>query len=223
MPSYLRGQERNLEKFVLIYQNGDLYYGFNTKDFTGLTGYGITDAEITALGHLNLDGVPDNGIVIIRANSPKPARVKKRINRNPGVNQIGYASTFVAAGSLATAAQEGWKFAQQGRGISLSQSSRTTTAMADLSSNEGLYAAPMNTADFEGSFEPLGLKSKATITDQERQRIFTGASRPRPPVVSRVTDTGGEFQSNCSASALEQALANDQFNFQLKRAEIAFG
>ena len=223
MPSYLRGQERNLEKFVLIYQGGTLYYGFNTKDFESLTGYGITSTELTALGHLDLDAVPDAGIVIIRANSPKPARVKKRINKNPGVNEIGYASTFVAAGSLATAAQEGWKFAQQGRGISLSQTDRTTTAIADLSASQGLYASPMNTADFQLYRDTLGLQSKANTTQQERQRIFTGASRPRPPVVSRVTDNGGEFQSNCSASALEQALADDQFNFQLKKAEIAFG
>jgi hypothetical protein len=223
MPSYLRGQDRDLLRFVKVYSQGELYYGFNTKDFASLSGYGLSQQEIDVLGHLALDNVPNSGILIFRANAPKPARVKKVINRNPTAEQIGNASTFIAAGQLRAASNEGWKLAVDGRGISLASNDRTVTAVADLSDSQGLYANGMNKNDFDNFGNVLGLESKATLTTEaERRRIFAGTSRPQPPVVSKIPQGGqGRFQSICSASALSDAL-NDTNRFELKKAEIIF-
>ena len=224
MPSYLRGQERDLLRFVKVYPNGELYYGFNTKDFASLTGYGLTNTDIQALGHLALENVPDTGILIFRANSPKPQRVKKVINKNPTAEQVGNASTFVAAGKLKEASAQGWKLATDGRRISLVSNSRTTTAVADLEASQGLFATSMNKNDFDTFGEILGLKSKSTITtDAERQRVFTGTSRPYPNIVGKVVPggNGGSFRSICSASALTTAL-NDTNGFSLLKAEVQF-
>ena len=221
MPSYLRGQERDLLRFVKVHTNSELYYGFNTKDFASLTGYGLSQAEIDVLGHLALDTVPDSGILIFRANSPKPQRVKKVINRNPTAEQIGNASTFIAAGQLRAASAEGWKLSTDGRRVSLASNSRTVTAVADLENSQGLYAMPMNRNDFDTYSADLGLDSKATITTQaERERIFTGTSRPYPNIVGKSLDRG-DFRAMCSASALTQALS-DAGGFSLLKAEVQF-
>lgn len=224
MPSYLRGQERDLLRFVKVYENGELYYGFNTKDFTSLTGYGIDQADIDALGHLPLDQVPQSGILIFRANSPKPQRVKKVINKNPTAEQIGNASTFIAGGRLRQASERGWKLAVDGRRISLVSNSRTVTAVADLEASQGLFATSMNKNDFDRYADVLGLKSKAGITtDADRRRVFTGTSRPYPNIVGKVVETGngGTFRSICSASTLTTAL-DDTNNFSLLKAEVQF-
>ena len=221
MPSYLRGQERDLIRFVKVYTNSELYYGFNTKDFASLTGYGLNEEDITPLGHLALDAVPDAGILIFRANAPKPQRVKKVINKNPTAEQIGNASTFIAAGQLRAASAQGWKLAADGRGISLTSNGRNTTAVADLDNSEGLYAMSMNANDFDTFKDDLGLDNKATITTQaDRLRIFKGTSRPYPNIVGKRLDRG-DFSAMCSASALSEALS-DAKGFSLLKAEVKF-
>ena len=222
MPSYLRGQERDLLRFVKVYSDGNLYYGFNTKDFASLSGYGLSQQEIDVLGHLALDAVPQAGILIFRANSPKPARVKKVINRNPTAEQIGNASTFIAGGQLRAASAEGWKLAVDGRGISLASNARHLSVIADLEGSDGLYAGSLNKNDYDTYGQTLGLQTKADITTQtDRQKVFSGSSRPRPPVVAKELDNGSTFTSICSASALSDATS-DANGFSLLKAEIKF-
>ena len=141
MPGYTRGQLRDKLTFVAITPNV-LYYGFSTKDFASIAGLALSQSDMNSLGHLEAAAVPNIGIRIIAANSPKPPRMKKVINARPGPNQQGDASTYCAADAIRTAESAGWKFVKPGRSVTITNSNRTWTMGADLS-NGGLYLFPM--------------------------------------------------------------------------------
>ena len=105
MPSYTRGQLRENLRFVKVH-DGPLYYGFKTKDFAGLPG--VSASDVSALGWLAPDAVPAGSVGVLRANSPKPQRVKKILVRYPNANQQGSMSTFCAYTAFATAQAAGW-------------------------------------------------------------------------------------------------------------------
>jgi len=230
MPNYLRGVERGVLTFVALNEN-NMFYGFTTRDFTEIPG--ITQEDLDALGHRNeifhdaLDiiyALP-NKLAVFGANSPKPARYKRIINRNPTAEQIGSISTFISQGlTFASAASaRGWKFLSPARGVSLAANNRTTTALAQLSerSAAGFYGFPMNTADFELYEDELGIFSKAELSSLERSRSFTGASRPKPPKVVKQLGNNRKITSFASSGdALTSALVD--FGWELLKAEVTY-
>ncbi len=217
MPGYLRGQLRDNLIFVAVSPN-ILYYGFSTKDFPGQAGLGLSQGDMDALGHLTPAAVPNTGIRIIAANSPKPPRMKKVVNARPGRNQQGTASSFCATNSVKTAEENGWKFAKPGRAVTITNNDRTVTVGASLT-NGGLYLFPMNGGDAEAYADLLGLQLPAQISTTERSRAFTGTSRPKPAKVKLQLPDGSDFSSFCSSANVDNALNN---NFQLVKPEIEY-
>lgn len=217
MPSYTRGKKRDQLRFVAITDNV-LYYGFNTKDFAGEAGLGITQADMNALGHLEAAAVPGVGIRIIAANSPKPPRMKKVVNENPGPNQQGDASTFCAPGSVRTAETAGWKFVKPGRSVTITNKPRTWTMGAELS-NGGVYLFPMNPQDAEAYGDLLGLKRPTQINSTDRQKAFSGTSRPRPARMKLDLPGGGSVNAFCSTLNVDNAITA---GWQLTVPEIEY-
>ena len=230
MPNYLRGVEKGVLTFVSL-NDSNMFYGFTTRDFTEIPG--ITQEDLDALGHRNelfhdaLDiiyALP-NKLAIFGANSPKPARYKKVINRNPNADQIGSISTFISQGRVyaSSASARGWKFLSPAKGVSLTGNRRTTTALAQLSERSagGFYGFPMNTADFELYEDELGLFSKAELTELERSRSFTGATRPQPPKVCKELSNGTKITTFASSGdALTSALVD--YGWELLRDEVRY-
>ena len=230
MPNYLRGVNRGVLTFVAL-NDSNMFYGFNARDITEIPG--ITEDDLNALGHQNaifqdaLDiiyALP-NKLAIFGANSPKPARYKKVINKRPTAEQIGSISTFISQGlTFAGAASAlGWKFASPAKGVSLAGNARNVTAIAQLSEQSagGFYGFSMNTNDFELYEDELGLFSKRELTELERNRTFTGASRPKPPQVRKELANGQTITTFASSGdALTTALV--EFGWELLRDEIRY-
>lgn len=217
MPSYTRGQLRDILTFVKV--NANLWYGFVTKDFASITGLGITAADITALGHTTPAAVPVAGLRCIGSQSPKPPVMSKVINRNPGVSEQGKVSTFAAYNAIETAEAKGWRIVRPGRGVTFSNNARTI-AVAAVTSSGLNYVWPVNAADANNFAEALGLKLPGSMSDTERSKSITGTRYPRPAKLKKKLQGGGTRTLFCSANKVDEALAA---GWELVQAEIHYG
>jgi hypothetical protein len=203
MPSYTRGKKREKLTFVKVSANQALYYGFKTKDLTTLAN--ISTADLTALGHLDAATLPATRITIIGANSPKPPRMRKIINKTPGANAQASVSTYCAIDKIATAVAEEWQLVDAGRGVHVSNNARTVTVGAKIEGG-GIYLFPMNAADATTYAAALGLELPTTLSATERAQAFSGTTYPKPAVI-KIATTSGVFSSFCSHDSIDSALA----------------
>lgn len=216
MPQYLRGQPRDILRFVKLYDSPQFFYGWNTKDLASAPG--VSEADILALGHIAPTNVPQGAIRTFGANSPAPPRVKKILNKNPSAAQQGSTSTFAAPERLKEAETQGWKVTGRQKSVALRSNNRTVSAGAELESG-AMYVFPLNRLTFDQYSSTLGLKSPGTMTATQRRGAFTGASRPRPAVVSFSFDDGSTLTTFASTSAVEQLL---QQGWQLVEEEFPY-
>lgn len=202
MPSYTRGRLRNQMTYVSI--NATLRYGFRTKDLSQITG--VSEADLTALGHTAIGAVGAGAVLCFGANSPKPPRATKRLTRSVSDVQ-GSVSTFCAFNRVSNAIAAGWSV-RSGRSVGLRSTGRTTTAVVDLGAGQAMYAFPMNTADFNTYGADLGLQSGASISGAELNRLVTGSSQPRPGRATRILANGVTFTSFYSPDQKEDLQQN---------------
>ena len=216
MPAYLRGKVRDNLVFVKV-TIGNVFYGFKTKDLTSIEG--VSQADLTALGHTKLQNLRSGSIPILGANAPKPPRVKKQVVRNPSRNQQGSVSTFCGMDNIDTGITAGWEIVSLRTPYRLTSNARTVTVAANFH-NGGLYLFNMNRADAEAYGLELGLAfDNDLITGYYLKRFaFTGASRPKPPVVSKKVGRG-TFSCYCSPVGLKQAI--EEHGYNLVKAEVS--
>jgi hypothetical protein len=217
MPAYLRGQPRDNLVFVKA-TTGTVFYGFKTKDLTSQSAVSQTDVD--ALGHVRLERLASDAIPVLGANAPKPPRVRKQIIRNPDRNQQGVISTFCAIDTVAAAQARGWEVISLETRVPVTNNDRTITAAA-LFLNGGLYMFPMNRDDFDLYGEELHLvPPHEYITGYFFKRYgFSGASKPKPPIVSKQTSQG-TFTCFCSVEYLPEAL--EEHGYKLVKPEVKY-
>jgi hypothetical protein len=201
MSALTRGKKRDQTRLVKVVKDQNTFYQFDTKDLTKVSGVSATD--IAALGHINpgdagqAAGIPNGSFIFYRANAPKPPRVTKLIAKATNADDKRQQSigTFCAVDQLQSALGSGWSLAKPARGVSLSNTNRTVTALAELS-NGILYAFPMNADDFATYGGDLGLKNSTTVnTPTERAKVVRASSLPRPGKASKILDDGSRFTS----------------------------
>lgn len=206
MAEYLRGQYRDVLTFVPL--NPLFHYGWKTKDLAAAVG--VSSADLTTqLGHMTPVQASQvaNSIMVLGANSPKPARVTKR-DRTAPISQTASTSTFIAFNKMAQATAAGWTMSKGARGVRLTANvdgKRKITAIATLS-NGLLYCFPLNRVDFDRVAETLGLQSAATITTTlERQKLATGCTTK--PGRASIDNSGGTFSTFFSTASLATVVA----------------
>ncbi len=201
MPIYTRNELRENLTYVRVGSDtANLFYGWKAKDLASESG--ISQADLTALGHLAPELLPTGARYFLGANSPKPGRATKTINSRPSASQKGSVSTFYGTGSIRGMLNLGWKITKRPRSVSLVDNSRYISAVAELS-NGLLYAFPMNKDDFATYGAELGLKSKASITtNAERNSLIAGTSFPRPGKAKKQLSNGANFSSFFSTDKL---------------------
>lgn len=197
MPSYTRGQLR--DQNVAVKLTATTFYQFKTKDLASIAG--ISASDLAVLGQIPIaddgSGLPSGATVFLRANSPKPARVGKKLNSNSG-NVQSNISTFCSFDALTNALRAGWNLQKQALTVSLSITGKQITAIAELS-NDVLYCFSLNKADFDQYKEQLGLVGAETITtDAERARLVRGSSLPKPGKAKLKLENGKTFSTFCS-------------------------
>ncbi|NJN74221.1 MAG: hypothetical protein HC799_16175 [Limnothrix sp. RL_2_0] len=204
MPAYLRGRTRDKLTFVRVKEGGLLFYGWNAPDLTALPQ--VAEGDLIALGHTTSTNIASIGgaVAIIGANSPKPARATKVLNKNPTSQQQGNASTFCGGGSYATATAAGWNISSRPRSVKFSNNPRTTTLAASVQGG-GYYCFPVNTDEVTTFTTDLGLLPPTLMSTAERALSFTGTSKPRPPKVQRDTELGTQ-STFCSHDAISNAI-----------------
>lgn len=201
MPAYLRGQQRDILTYVRA--NPRLLYGFSTKNFS--TREGISEADMTALGHLTPAAANQvaNAIRVFAANAPKPPRFRKRL-ANATTAQAATTNTFGSYNAIGTAEAAGWRLSKPGRAVILrrpSAAARSITAIAVLSDGT-FYAFPMNKADFDSYGAALALLSSTQITtENERNALVSGSSYPKPGKAALKLGNGSTFSSFYSTAA----------------------
>jgi hypothetical protein len=195
MPSYTRNKKR--ENMVFVAVNPVIRFGWKSKDLASISG--ISQSDLTNdLGHTAQSSITGSGLIlVVGAQAPKPARVTKKLS-NASVLQQQSVSTFCAHDKLATALGKGWNLSQNRRSVTLraSNASRgSLTAIATLSDGT-FYCFPMNKADFEAYSAELGLDKSTKITNEnERNKLVSGSSKPRPGRASKRLDDGSSFSS----------------------------
>lgn len=206
MSAYTRGRKRDQLRFVNI--NDIFLYGWNTVDLAAATGISAADLNLQ-LGHLEADAasVIVGRIMVLGANSPKPARAVKVIPGAP-TTAAGSVSTYLAYNKRAAAQTAGWKIGGVQKGVRLTApvaGKRSQTAVAELS-NGLLYAFPMNQDDFTLVGSTLGLQSASQISSLEAKKLATGMSSTRPGKAS-LEDSGGILSSFFSTASRDAATA----------------
>ncbi len=216
MPSYLRGKTRDNLIAVNVYDEArNVYYAFKTKDLASING--VSTADIQALGHREIDTLPDGSLFFLRAQTPKPPRARKVINKNPSVSEQGSVSTYYGYGREKQVLAQKWDLSTPAKGVNLRSKSRYLTAIAKIS-NGALYAFPLNKRDFDNYGGILGLLSPQQITtDTEQSKLVVGASRPRPGKAAKDLGGGSSFSSFFSFDAVNQLRGE---NFSIISSEI---
>lgn len=201
MPSYTRGKEREVSQKVQIYNGGALYYQWMMKNLSSIPGF--TGRDLAAeLGH----GVtpPTGSIIVVRAKSPRPARMKFTIAKKRAKDQQGSVTTFCAEANIAAGLAAGWNLVKGILAPSTKETVASVTVFAKLSNN-CLYAFPMDISDANSYAPDLGLLRVADITtDAERKLIVRGSSIPYPGYASKVLSTGEitkPFSTNTNVAA----------------------
>jgi hypothetical protein len=194
MPSYTRGVIRDQLTAVKLSGTYAVYSIFTTKDFAALPN--VSAADLLLLGHINLTTTPlaSGSIGFLRARSPAPSRVSKKIGSGAGNTQKRI-NTFCGTPELQAALRGGWNLSKSGHGVGLRNDAQIVTALAQLS-NGSYHAFPMNKNDYDNYGAALGLLSSTTVnTDAERAKVFSGASLPRAGRASIVLSTRSTFSS----------------------------
>lgn len=202
MSNLTRGKKRNKMIAVKVVKDQNTYYQFQTKDLAAITG--VSASDLAQLGHINvgdaaaLASIPSGSFIFYKANAPKPPRVTKKItggsSTTPDARQESV-GTFCAVDALQSALGNGWSLSKPGRGVSLSNTGKTVTALAKLS-NGILYAFPMSKADFATFGGELGLESSETVTTAaEKAKVVRASTLPKPGKASKVLSDGSTFSS----------------------------
>lgn len=204
MPSYTRGFTR--DDIVFAKTKSAIWHGFKPKNISSIPG--VTEADVTALGWKPIGQVPAAGYPVIGANSPKPQRVIKILNKRANANQQRSLSTFVSEDSIVTAQGAGWELTGFARGSRGGATLRGENVGAEIGPGGGIYVFWMNLTDAVAYAALLGLKRPADFGADERRFAFSGASRPRPAKMGKIINeaTGGTFSSFVSYDNEDNAL-----------------
>jgi hypothetical protein len=202
MSNITRGRKKDQRILVKVVKGQEVYYQFNSPDLSKVAG--VSTSDLSELGQINLNDpskVPAGAIVFYNANAPKPPRVTRKLKKTDTVSPAQQSvSTFCSVDALTGALGKGWSIAKPGRGVSLNNTIKTVTALAELS-NGVMYAFPMAKVDFESFGSTLGLKNASTITtDAERAKIVRASSFPKPGRATKILDDGSTFSSFYSSS-----------------------
>ena len=210
MPEYTRGRRRDTYTLVPVSTSPAVFYAFYRKDYSGING--ISDNDFLSLGHV-VGAEPGAGsLVFLRAQAPKPARVKKIINANANATQQQSINTFCAFNALDTAQRDNWRIVKRPSGVALNNG-RSITAVAELS-NGALYAFPLNAQDYNENRQILGFKQLSEINSaSERARLVSGSSRPRPGKAKKAKVGGGKI-STFFSTANEDQLRQDGWSIE---------
>ena len=205
MPSYTRGFTRDNIVFAKT-NGGNIWHGFKPKDLASIPG--VTEADVTALGWKKIAQVPEAGYPVIGANSPKPQRVTKILNKRANANQQRSISTFVSQDSIVAAQGAGWELVGFGRGSRGGATPRGENVGAEIGPGGGIYVFWMNLTDAIAYAATLGLKRPSEFGADERKFSFSGASRPRPAKMGKIINeaTGAGFSSFVSYDKEDNAL-----------------
>lgn len=205
MPTFTRGKKRDTMVFVAV--NNVLRFGWKSKDLSSVTGVSATD--ITNLGHQPQTSLTGTGLIlVIGAQSPKPARVTRKLS-GASVGQQQSVNTYCAFDKLAAALGAGWNLSKASRGVTIRGASADRsglTAIATLSDGSK-YCFPLNKADYDSYGAALGLETAATITNAtERAQLVSGCSKPRPGKAALQLAGGSTFSSFFSTAKMGDLL-----------------
>jgi hypothetical protein len=207
MTAVTRGKARNKLTFVLA--TPKIAYGFTTRDLG--SGNTLGSADFAAIGHMDaaaadaISGV----ILVISPQSPKPARFRQIVNRDPSAEQAKTLETYgdaTTATAINRALAAGWKRGNPGRRCKMTNNATTATVGIDLEGG-AIYLSPTAKAQAETYAGALGLQLPGTISATERERCISGCKKPRCAKVERTLSTGGKLTMPCKADKLTDALA----------------
>ncbi len=180
MPASTRGRLKDRISFVLV--NSALAYGWASSDLAA--GAGVSEADLTALGHMTeAAAMAASGVILVTgANAPRPARVTKKLPNNP-ITSRGSITTFVAYNAVTTARAAGFKISKQATsGPSLTgtdPSLRTIVGVVTLSNGLKVAQRIDPSIATEAARTALGIDAGSQVTTTDRLKLVRGAkSRP---------------------------------------------
>lgn len=188
MGAHLRGKKKTKTYYVLA--TPYIYYGWKTYDLG--TNEGITEKSlIKDLGLVKGDSLqPDaTKIYILNANSPKPIRLTKRLEKktSDGSDSI---TTFCAYDKVTSAMTRGWTIASDSRSVPiLSQNGPKKLMTAFVPLAGGFYSFPISKWVYSTHGEALGLELPGANANSW-EKAFAGTSNPKPGRARLTTPTG---------------------------------
>jgi hypothetical protein len=209
MAASTRGKNRETIYFIQL--TTVILWGFKPVDWAGTPG--VSDVDTILLGWKDEEtaGKIETSIRIYGANSPRPPRYKKILNKNPTAGQRGSISAFgkgeLSSAELKAFADSGWQQSKPARGLIINANARTETVGCPLS-NGGLYLLNCEASKVAAYADSLGLVRATSLrtNTNNKKKCFTGTNKPQPIKVRKVEDNG-TLTMPCSPTKLSTVLS----------------
>lgn len=207
MAATTRGKNRETIYFIQL--TTAILWGFKPVDWSGIPGVSAADSILLGWKDEETAGNLETSIRIYGANSPRPPRYKKILNRNPVAGQRGSISAFgkgeLATDELNALTDSGWQLSKPGRSVIINATALRETIGCPLSSG-ALYLLNCEASKVAAYADALGLVRATQLKDNARKvKCFTGTTKPQPPKIRRVEDNG-TLTMPCSPTKLSTAL-----------------
>lgn len=205
MAIYTRGKARTVQRAVRC--NQLIYYAFNTYNLA--EGTGITDADLTAVGHKTLNTIPAGASAIFGMQAPRAARFRKKIGTQPVLGQRGSCTTYGNGSSktgIAAAAAVGWKLTRPVRLAVPRATIKSKTVGVKLESGIiYLQAVPRQDLAETEVVAALGLILPESFTDADKRKAIQGTKAMAPLRVTRILEGGATQTLPCSHDKMADA------------------
>lgn len=211
-----RGKPRTLIRAVRC--TGAIFHAFKTKDLSGIVG--ISEADLTALGQVQLSSLATGEVAVFGAQTPKGARFRKVLSRVPQAGVQGSVTSYGngnVPSAIATAAAAGWGLVSGVRLTTVRSTPKSISVGVPLS-NGLIYVQPIPVQDASNA-ETLGWKLPATFGSADKAKAVRGANNMRPAKVTKIDpETGVSITLPCAFNKVSDAAAAGFFETSPEKA-----
>lgn len=205
MPISTQGRKR--DKPTIVQATTSIFYLFNAADLAAIPG--VSNTDVTALGHLAPGSGGAGTITVAGAKAPKPARFRKRLTGtadNPLSQEsiVTFGNGTSSAGTAA-AAQAGWRMIEPPREVSFGDTTKGKNVAVKLTN--GVYVVRNVPTSLATSENATLLGWDMTLSATTLAKAVRAAKDMKCATVRKRLSSGATITLPCKKTKLEDAYA----------------
>jgi len=189
---------------TIVKATPNIFYYFKAKDYAAIPG--VSEADLTALGHLTPGSGGAGTVTVAAASAPRPARFRKKLTA-AGATQK-YVTTFgngVDAAGVAAASAAGWEMTTPPRTVSFGDTALSKNIAIKL--NNGIYVVRSVPTSLATAENATLFGWELSLSDALINKAVRGTRSAKPATVRKATGLGGYQTVPCKKTKLADAAA----------------